>query len=336
MTGFKKKKISDEQLSAAEQAASTAPIVGDPRIASTPPIAVSTPVDPLALHLASRQVSPISSSNTYESGRIYDVPLGLIKSNPFNPRVFYPASAVDDMAQSLSAGGQNISATGYIDDNGAVVLIEGETRLRGARGAGLPTLRIEIQQRPESDRLLYEKARAANVERRDQTPLDDALKWKDLLSAGLYPSQVGLAKALNLNEAHVSRTLGLAVLPRRVIDTVMELPDLQTLKMLNALREYWEVAGDDKTIELILEIGKSGMGFRDVDARRQAAAKGTVNRTRSIKMPLSFGAGKGELRTFEKDGRIELSLKGLGEEEKKELLAKIMALFEKPKTRASA
>jgi len=335
MPGFKKKKISTEQLISAEQAASTAPIVGDPRIVTASPIAVSTTVDPHSLHLASRQASPISAINTYECGRIYDVPLGLIKSNPFNPRVFYPASAVDDMAQSLITSGQNISATGYIDDTGAVVLIEGETRLRGARGAGLSTLRIEIQQRPESDRLLYEKARAANVERRDQTPLDDALKWKDLLSTGLYPSQVALAKALNLNEAHISRTLGLAMLPRRVIDTVIELPDLQTLKMLNALREYWEVAGDDKTIELIIEISKTGMGFRDVDARRQAATKGTVNRTRSLKIPLSFGGGKGELRTFEKDGRIELSLKGLKDEEKKELRSKIIALFEKSKPRAN-
>jgi ParB family chromosome partitioning protein len=253
----------------------------------------------------------------------------MVKSNPFNPRAVYTSTAVDAMAESLKITGQRISATAYLNEQGGVTLIEGETRLRGARSAGLPTLRIEFRPRPSSDRSLYEEARAANVERRDQTPLDDALKWKELLSRKVYPTQVALAKALGLSEDYVSRTLALANLSSRVIHTVAENSDLLNHKMLNAIREYWEVLGDESTLELILEVAKNGLGYRDVTSRRKAAEKGPVKRPRATREVLRYLGAKGELKTFEEEGRMEFTIKGLSAEAAKELTAKLMELFPK-------
>jgi ParB family chromosome partitioning protein len=233
------------------------------------------------------------------------------------------------MSESLKTTGQRISATAYVDEQGGVTLIEGETRLRGARSAGLPTLRIEFRPRPASDRSLYEEARAANVERRDQTPLDDAIKWKELLAKKVYPTQVALAKALNLSEDHVSRTLALSNLSNRVIHAAAENPELLTHKMLTAIREYCEVLGDESTLELILEVAKNGLGYRDVTARRKAAEKGPVKRPRSTREVLRYRGAKGELKTFEEEGRMEFTLKGLTPEVAQDLTAKLMALFPK-------
>jgi ParB family chromosome partitioning protein len=327
MVSFKKKNIPIERVAAAEYAATATPIVGDPRLNALPPNQGSA-ISPDNLYLGSSQ-GLVGHANSYEIGKVYDVPVGLVKSNPFNPRVIYTTTAVDEMSLSLLTHKQRISATGYIDDQGDVVLIEGETRLRGARSAGLPTLRIEIRPRPTGDRELYEEARAANVERRDQSPLDDALKWKELLAKKIYPTQVALAKALNLGEDHVSRTLSLATLPHRIIHACAEIPELLTHKMLNAIREYWDVKGDDSTLELIFEAGKTGMGYRDVASRRKAAENGPIKRTRSTKEVLSYRGAKGELKSFSDDGRVELSLKGLSVKDAEEITAKIMSLFPK-------
>ena len=327
-TGFRKRAVSSDRVAAVELATAGVPFVGDPRM------------DPSLIGLAderkSSSISKVGSSQDrssavvdYQVGNVYDIPVGLIKSNPFNPRAVYTTTAVDNMAHSLSTSGQRISATGYIDDHAQVTLIEGETRLRGARSAGLETLRVEIRQRPASDRELYEQARAANVERRDQTPLDDAIKWKELLAKRLYPTQAALAKALGLGEDHVSRTLSLAGLSNRVIHAVADNHELLNHKMLNALREFWEVQGDEKTIELIFEVAKTGMGYRDVVARRKSAAKAPVRRPRSTREVLIFKGGKGELKSFEEDGRVELILKGLSPEVSQELTAKLMTLFPK-------
>ncbi|CAR57709.1 putative partitioning protein (plasmid) [Burkholderia cenocepacia J2315] len=275
------------------------------------------------------EVGSSQGATKYEIGQTYEVPIGKIKSNSVNPRAIYTASAVSEMAESLTARGQGQSASAYVDEAGDIVLIDGERRLRGARAAGLPTLRVEIRPKPASERELYEEARAANVERKDQSPLDDALKWKELLSRKIYPTQVALAKALNLGEDHVSRTLSLAQLPSRIVQAAAEYPELLSLKMLNAIREFWEVKGEEETLELVLDAAKTGIGYRDVAARRKAAAKGTVKRPRSTREQLSFRGAKGEFKSFEEDGRIELKLKGLAPDVAAEISEKILALFPK-------
>jgi len=316
MVGFKKKTVSLDRVAEVELAAASAPIVGDPRIGgisipSTSPVRLTSAQ---SNHLGSRQDG--STFINYEVGRVYEIPLYLIKSNPYNPRAIYTASAIDEMAASLKMTGQRIAATAYISDQGDPVLIEGETRLRGARAAELPTLRVEIRPRPPSDRELYEEARAANVERREQTPLDDAIRWKELLTKKIYPTQVALSKAMKVGEDYVSRTLSLA-------------PNLMQLRMLNAIREFFEVtASEEKTIELIFEVAKTGMGYRDVLARRKAAAKGPIKRPRASREILQFKGAKGEFKTFEEDGRVELLFKGLSAEIANEIAIKIKAIFQ--------
>ncbi|AKM05444.1 MULTISPECIES: ParB/RepB/Spo0J family partition protein [Burkholderia cepacia complex] len=320
MATFRKKSVAVERVAAVEDAASSAPIVGDPRMA--PSVATIS-------QLRGEEVGSSQGATKYEIGQTYEVPIGKIKSNSVNPRAIYTASAVSEMAESLAARGQGQSASAYVDEAGDIVLIDGERRLRGARTAGLPTLRVEIRPKPASERELYEEARAANVERKDQSPLDDALKWKELLSRKIYPTQVALAKALNLGEDHVSRTLSLAQLPSKIVQAAAEYPELLSLKMLNAIREFWEVKGEEETLELIFDAAKTGMGYRDVAARRKAAAKGTVKRPRSTREQLSFRGAKGEFKSFEEDGRIELKLKGLAPDVAAEISEKILALFPK-------
>lgn len=320
MATFKKKTVAVERVAAVEDAASMAPIVGDPRMA--PPVATVSP-------LRAGEVGSSQEPARYEIGRTYEVPVGKIKSNSVNPRAIYTASSVSEMAESLAARGQGQAASAYQDEAGDLVLIDGERRLRGARTAGLPTLRLEIRPKPASERELYEEARAANVERKDQSPLDDAIKWKELISRKIYPTQAALAKALKLGEDHVSRTLSLAQLPSKIVQAAAEYPELLSLKMLNAIREFWEVKGEEETLDLISEAAKSGMGYRDVAARRKAAAKGTVRRPRSTRELLTFRGAKGEFKSFEEDGRIELKLKGLAPDVAAEISEKILALFPK-------
>jgi ParB family chromosome partitioning protein len=330
---FVRRSLDPSRVAAVEEIAAQAPIVGDPRIGAPAPAqptqaaesqsaASVAPKDSLA--------APQDSTPAYEVGKIYDLPLGLYRSNPVNPRAVYTLGAVSRMAKDLAARGQLVPASGYVDADGkTIVLIEGETRLRGAREASLPTLRVEIHNKPESDRALYEHARAANVVRNDQTPLDDAIRWRYLLDKGIYKSQVQLAAAMQVSEATVSRMLSLATLPTKVIHVLADTPELQGLQMMNALREYFDVAGEDETIELMGEVVKAGMGYRDVVARRQAFGKEGVKRPRSFREPLVFRGAKGELKTFEDGGRMELVLKGLAASDAEEIAAKIKALFTK-------
>jgi ParB family chromosome partitioning protein len=328
MANFKKKPVSADRVVLVEIAAGQAPLLHASEAMPSPKSETSAEGSPSD---AAKKVDASAGTGTsYQVGSVYEIPLGRIRSNPFNPRAVYTSSAVDDMASSMLAGGQRISATAFVDAQGEVVLIEGETRLRGARAAGLPFLRVEIRPRPGSDRELYEEARAANVERRDQSPLDDAIKWKELLAKKIYPTQKALAQALDLGDDHISRTLSLANLPTRIIHAAAEHPELLSHKMLNAIREYWTVKGDADTLELILDVAKNGMGYRDVAARRKAAENGPVRRARSSRVAVKFKGAAGELKSFAEEGRIELVLKGVDSMTSEELVEKILSIFKTP------
>lgn len=305
---FKRRPVPQEQVAVAETAAAGAPIVGDPRIPNIAPVP--------------------AAAETFLVGQVYDVPLERIRSNPVNPRAVYTPQAVDDMAVSLKESGQHVAATGFVEGS-EVVLIEGETRLRGARLAGLKTLRVEIKKQPESKLDLYKRARAANVERREQTPLDDAIKWKELLADEVFSSQAALAQELGIKggESTVSRTLGLAELPQAVVLVLSEHPSLLTFQMLNAVRSYCAALGEEKTLDYIPLIEKNGWGYRKVAEDAANAQKGPVKRPRGSKEPLAYAGGKGEIKVFDGGRRLEVSLKGITDLEKAaEFIERLKAL----------
>ncbi|NML18702.1 ParB/RepB/Spo0J family partition protein [Azohydromonas caseinilytica] len=262
----------------------------------------------------------------WEEGRVYEVPHERIRPNPVNPRVFYTAEAIVKMAESLRAEGQTTAATGYVEDD-HVVLIEGQTRQRASQQLGWPTLRVEIRPKPESIRTLYETARAANDARTNPSNLDEALRWKELLEQGVYPSQRSLAAALRIHEADVSRVLSLARMPQSILQALAEVPALLAARTLASIRAYWETCGDDRTLELVAQARSRGLGFREIDSLRKAAEKGPSRRPHASRLRISFGGGKGELKTFE-DGRIQLLLEGLTAEEAKELQLRLQNVLE--------
>lgn len=251
------------------------------------------------------------STREYQIGLVYDIPISLINSNPVGPRLVYTPGEVDDMAMKLRRDGQRQSATAYVDSAGKIILIDGETRLRASRQISATTLRVEIKAAPKDERALYQDARSANSDRREQSPLDDAIRWKDLLDRKIYESQVDIAKSLGYGEDTVSRTLSLSVLPMRVVHIISDYPDILTLRMLTALREYFAVKGEDETIELVYKVAKTGMGYREVSALRKTASQPPAKRPRSLKEPFTYQGTRGELRIFEENGRVELSITGL-------------------------
>jgi len=314
---FQKRTVPAAHVQQAEAVAATSPLTGDPRLPQTQPTSAAPAVNAAA---------PDGDLSTYLPGQTVDIPLERIKSNPLNPRALYTSRSIDEMAESLKAQGQLIPATGYVDGE-FIVLIEGETRLRGSRVAGRATLQVQIKARPASERELYRQARTANVRRRDQTALDDALRWKQLLEANVYKDQADLSRELEVDETVVSRTLALADLPQPVLLALSDMPDLHSFQMLNAVRMYFKGFGADKTLAYLPEIVKEGRGYRKVLQDAQLAQSGPVQRARGERETVTYAGAKGEIKVF-KGGRVELGFKGLDEEKVAALVLKIKEVFQ--------
>lgn len=256
-----------------------------------------------------------SSSNALLTvGQVAEVPIGQIKLNPLNARRVSSQTGLDELAQSLKERGQDVAALAYVDEDGKVCLIGGHRRLEACRIAELPTLRVEIRPKPENEMELYLQSRAENTDRENQTPIDDALAWKLLLDRKVFPSQVELSRAVKVDQTVMSRILGLAELPKTHISMLADRPSLMNLRMLDAIKRFYDVAGEEETETLIIEIVNKELSSRDVDARRQAKQNGPVTRVRGANQTYKYQNGSTVVKVFAGKGRMVLEVKDVKDE----------------------
>lgn len=243
--------------------------------------------------------------------KVIEVPLADIRENPWNARRSVSPAKLETFTESMKKIGQLTPATGFIDSQDRVTLIDGHCRLRAALAAGLTTLRIELRPEPEGPLQLYLLSRQINVERAEQTCLDDALAWKLLLDRNIFQTQLALSETLGVSEAVVSKTLSLAELPQAIIASVVDLSELVALRPLYELYQFWKARGDEETLQLVADVRKRGLSARDISARRKAAERGPTSKPRSVRRVFTYSGANGELRRFEVEGRLELAVRGL-------------------------
>jgi ParB family transcriptional regulator, chromosome partitioning protein len=263
-------------------------------------------------HLAPAQDSGTSFAHL-KVGQTVEVPPHLVKRNPINARRLTSQAGLDEFAKELKRDGQQVAAQAYVDGDGSLNLIAGHRRLESCI-LGELLLRVEIRPKPENDQELYLQSRAENTERENQTPLDDALAWKLLLDRKIFSSQVELASKLNVDPTVMSRTLGLADLPKPLMSMLTERPALLTLRMLDAIKKFYDVAGEEETEALVIEVMNRELSSRDVDARRVAKQNGPATRTRGNNQTFRYPNGQCVVKVFAGKGKMVLEVKDVKDE----------------------
>ncbi|MEU9983542.1 ParB/RepB/Spo0J family partition protein [Streptomyces sp. NPDC050856] len=150
-----------------------------------------------------------------------ELPLGLISQNPDNPRE--ELRDLEGLADSVrEIGVINAITVATIDaylaerpdraddlDEGArYIVIDGHRRLEASRLAGVPTIRVSVDNALVStDESLLEAAFVANVHRDDMNPLEQAQALRKLVD--FYGSQSKAAKRLGIAQSTISSKLSI-------------------------------------------------------------------------------------------------------------------------------
>lgn len=255
----------------------------------------------------------------------------LLDDNPLNARQIYLDAALRRLADDLKLRGQ-LTPVRAIERDGRLVLVDGHRRVKAARLAGLTHVRVEVVQAPLRETDLYFDSLAANLHREPPTPLDDALIWRELLDKRVFETQEQLAEALRthtgrpVTQEQISRTLQLHRLPEAVRDACVA-ASLISLRYLYALLNYYNARGESDAMRLVLETIEHGLSARDIEGRVRTATGPARPKPHALRYKVGFGEGRGELREFDKDGRVELRLKGLSSEARAALVERLRALL---------
>jgi ParB family chromosome partitioning protein len=272
-----------------------------------------------------------------EHGDLRHVAPHLLQDNPLNARRIYLNASLRLLADDMKLRGQLTPVRAIVRDE-QLILVDGHRRVKAARLAGLTSVRVEVVDAPQKETDLYFDSLAANLHREPPTPLDDALIWGELLEKKgkdkekLFKTQDALAEALRANtgrkvtQENISKTLALRELDEGVRDACVG-AGLISLRYLYALLQFQKKRGETAALRLVLETTEQGLSARDIENRVRSASAPSATKPHALKHKIAFRSAKGELREFDQDGRIELRIQGLAEDERLLLVQQLKSLL---------
>jgi len=266
--------------------------------------------------------------------RVRKIALDDIVPNPYNPRAFYSAETIDELANSFAQQGQitPIQVTRLPEFPGKYVIVDGERRVRAARSRGDQTIDADLKDGLDNQRL-YLRAYHANKEREEQTVFDDALAWKKLLDDRVYVDQVELGVAVGQDPKHISKVISLTSLPPFLLQRMAQSSKTVGLGHAYNIKLIYDRAGLKVAEHWLQQVvdGKASVRKLEAAASAEAGARSPGPRRTHYQSRVQFsrrdGVTLGELKLFG-DGRAELSLKGISPADQQRLAERVKSVVE--------
>jgi ParB family chromosome partitioning protein len=220
-----------------------------------------------------RGLAAILPEAAAEQAELRDLPVGMIRPSPSQPRKRFDPESIAALARSIADAGvvQPLIVRPLAD--GRYELIAGERRLRAAREAGLKTVPALVRDEDEVRRL--QTALIENVAREDLNPVDEARACAALVEdLGLTKEE--LARRIGRSRASISNLIRLLDLP----DAALALLESGELSEGHG-RAVLQVRGAEARAELARRAAAEGWSVRETERR----AKGQGGSPRPAVVP---------------------------------------------------
>ena len=209
------------------------------------------------------------------AGELRELPVGLVKPNPKQPRTRFDAESLTALASSIETSGVVQPLLVRPLHDGSYELIAGERRWRAAQEAGLEKVPAIVRDPEQAERL--QVALIENMVREDLNPVDEARACAALVEE-LGLSKEDLARRVGRSRPAVSNLIRLLDLP----DELLELLESGELSEGHG-RALLAARGNDVRRRLGREAARHGWSVRETENRAKLASQPKQGRaTRSV------------------------------------------------------
>jgi ParB family transcriptional regulator, chromosome partitioning protein len=200
-----------------------------------------------------------------DAGELRELPVGLIKPNPNQPRTKFDPEALRALSASIETSGVVQPLLVRPLHDGSYELIAGERRWRAAQQAGLEKVPAVVRDPEEADRL--QATLIENMVREDLNPVDEARACAALVE-DLGLSKEELARRLARSRPAVSNLIRLLDLPDEALALLEsgELSEGHGRALLGA-------RGNDVRRRLARDAARSGWSVRETENRVKLAGQ---------------------------------------------------------------
>jgi ParB family chromosome partitioning protein len=198
-------------------------------------------------------------------GDLRELPVGLIKPNPKQPRTNFDDDALAGLAASIESSGVIQPLLVRPLHDGSYELIAGERRWRAAQQAGLEKVPAVVRDSEHAERL--QVALIENMVREDLNPVEEARACAALVE-DLGLSKEELARRVGRSRPAISNLIRLLDLP----DEALELLESGELSGGHG-RALLGVGGNDVRRRLARDAAKAGWSVRETENRVKLASQ---------------------------------------------------------------
>ena len=200
-----------------------------------------------------------------DAGELRELPVGLVKPNPNQPRTQFDQDALDALAASIETTGVVQPLLVRPLHDGSYELIAGERRWRAAKQAGLDKVPAVVRDSEQAERL--QVALIENMVREDLNPIDEARACAALIEE-LGVSKEDLARRVGRSRPAVSNLIRLLDLPDELLALLEsgELSEGHGKALLAA-------QGNDVRRRLGREAARHGWSVRETENRAKLASQ---------------------------------------------------------------
>lgn len=191
---------------------------------------------------------------------INHVPHTRLHPGQFQPRNHFDEGALTELAESIQKNGIMQPIIVRPGAGSKLEIVAGERRWRAAKLAGLENVPVII--REINNKQALELALVENIQRRDLSPLEEAVGYQRLIEEFDY-TQEELAGTVGKSRSHIANLLRLLALPEEV-KTMLEKGEL-TMGHARALLTA------DNPVELARQIVKKGLNVRQAEGFSKGA-----------------------------------------------------------------
>ncbi|MFQ3589426.1 MAG: ParB/RepB/Spo0J family partition protein, partial [Chloracidobacterium sp.] len=205
-------------------------------MSKTKQFATSSTLSPARLSaLADHVAAELGTEGTAGS---VELPLTLLRENPYQPRRTFDAEALRDLTASVRQHGVLQPLVGRREADGRVTVIAGHRRWRAAEAAGLATVPVVLR-RGVTDTELRLLALVENLQREDLQAVEKARALGE--AARHFSTQTQAAQALGMKRSALAMWLRALELEDEVLDVCAGLPTCSLRMLLDLLAQRKEV-----------------------------------------------------------------------------------------------
>ena len=165
------------------------------------------------------------------------VPLNLLKTNPYQPRIALDQESIGELANSINENGLLQPITVLENGDSTYTIVFGHRRVAAYEYLNKKNIEVNVLSSLDNKNLVIAPI-VENLQRKDMEPIETAMALNKVLKMGIINTQNELSVSLGITQGRISKLLSILKLSNEVLEEISKIhyKDVTVLAAINKIK----------------------------------------------------------------------------------------------------